>query len=250
MKKLMERNAVIHAVVWIAIYVAVVNIGGVVSEAAGIEESATGVLLILLSLILLRYLARNKWIEKFGIKRISNENFMSSLMYVPLIFLALLQFVNGIIKPINPTGILIIFLMMTGVGFLEELIFRGFLMQAIWKKSGIKRAILISGITFGLGHIVNLFRGYGYLELTTQIIAAAAIGIVLAMLAASTGNIVPGIMFHIVFNISGSISNPAESSLEMYVLALMLVTCVIYSLYLVRYLKGNISTKNREDQSA
>ncbi len=46
------------------------------------------------------------------------------------------------------------------VGFLEEVIFRGLLFRAM-EKENLKRAIIVSSLTFGLGHIVNLFNGSG-----------------------------------------------------------------------------------------
>ena len=46
------------------------------------------------------------------------------------------------------------------VGFLEEVIFRGLLFQAI-AKDNIKSAVIISSVTFGIGHIINLFNGSG-----------------------------------------------------------------------------------------
>lgn len=250
MKSSIEKNAVRHAVTWIVIYVSLVNIGGMISEAVGIKDSATCALLIMLSLLLLNYLSKNNWIERLGLRKITKMDIKRSLYYVPLMLLALLQLANGIDSSLSIIELLIVCLMMIGVGFLEEVIFRGFLMQAILKKSGINRAILISGITFGLGHIVNIARGYGYFELVTQIIATAGIGIVLAMLAAITKNIVPGILFHIVFNISGSISNVASPNIEMYTLAAILTICLVYSLNLIRYLRSEELVAKGNEQSA
>ncbi|WP_106007809.1 CPBP family intramembrane glutamic endopeptidase [Clostridium luticellarii] len=38
--------------------------------------------------------------------------------------------------------------LMIGTGFVEEVLFRGFLFQGIYCKSGANKAIFISGITF------------------------------------------------------------------------------------------------------
>ena len=46
------------------------------------------------------------------------------------------------------------------VGFLEETIFRGLPFTAI-AKDNIKSAAIISSVTFGIGHIINLFNGSG-----------------------------------------------------------------------------------------
>ena len=52
------------------------------------------------------------------------------------------------------------------VGFLEEVIFRGLLFTAI-ARNNIKSAVIISSVTFGIGHIINLFNGSG-MELVTD----------------------------------------------------------------------------------
>jgi len=247
MNKLMEKNAVRHAVIWIVLYVLMVNVGEVLSEKVGTVSAVTSVFVILFSLLLLNYLKKNHWMKKFGLKKITKEDFEKTLLYLPLVFIALIQFANGIDSSISIETLFISCLLMIGVGFIEELIFRGFLMEAIWKKSGMIRAILISGIAFALGHIVNLFRGYGYVEQLTQILLAAGIGIVLALIVAITKNLVPGILFHIVFNISGTISNQSDTALVPYILISILVVCVGYSLYLMKSLKG-IKALSDEDQ--
>jgi membrane protease YdiL (CAAX protease family) len=134
---------------------------------------------------------------------------------------------------------------MIGVGFIEELIFRGFLFQGINEKSGVKRAIIISGITFGFGHIVNLLRGYTFVEQMEQIIVAIAIGIVLALLVAITKNIIPGILFHIMFNISGTITK-AESNLEIYLMIAILSISVFYITYLYRIVNSKFFQYERK----
>ena len=93
------------------------------------------------------------------------------------------------------------------VGFIEELLFRGFLYQGILKQSGKTRAVLVSGITFAIGHIVNLLRGYTTADQINQVVIGVFIGVVLVLLVACTNNIIPCVLYHIFFNISGTITN-------------------------------------------
>lgn len=236
-----------HAVIWMMLYILMVNVGEMISEKVGTTSAVTSVFVILFSLLLLKYLKNNSWVEKFGLNKITKADLKKTLFYLPLIFIALIQFSAGIERSISIETILVSCFMMIGVGFIEELIFRGFLMDAIWKKSGMTRAILISGITFGLGHIINLFRGYGYMEQLTQILLAGGIGIILALLVAITKNLVPGILFHIVFNISGTISSQSATKLTPYILIMIFVVCMGYSLYLMKSIK-DIKTIPDEDK--
>ena len=51
--------------------------------------------------------------------------------------------------------------------YVEEIIFRGFLYKVI-EKDNVKQAIVISAVTFGAVHIVNLFTGQASLETFLQ----------------------------------------------------------------------------------
>lgn len=234
MNKLMVEKPILHAVIWIVIYIAAVNVGDALSGSTGVA-CLTGLLLLALSVVLILYLKKNRRIAFYGIKKITKKDAQRTLFYIPLILLAFIQFSAGLNRTISYTDIAASCLLMIGIGFVEELIFRGFLFQGIYRKSGVNQAILISGITFGIGHIVNLFRGYASVELTEQIVVAIAIGIVLALLVAVTQNIIVGILFHIVFNISGSITN-TESDMQIYLLIAILIVSVLYAVYLLRFM--------------
>jgi hypothetical protein len=122
---------------------------------------------------------------------------------------------------------------MMSVGFIEEALFRGLLFLAIEKNSTTKRAIIISGVTFGFGHIVNLLRGYSSTELLSQIAVAIAVGILLALLVAKTRSIIPGVIFHALFNFSGTVTNQ-DAELQAMLLVPILVISVLYSIIISR----------------
>jgi len=236
MKKLMENKPILHAVLWIIIYILTVNIGDALSEITGTSASIlTAVMLIALSLILILYLKKNRKFDSYGIKGITKFDLRKSLFYIPLILIILIQYIGGIHSTLSTVEIISACILMIGVGFIEELVFRGFLFQGIKVKSGVNRAILISGITFGTGHIVNLLRGYTNKEQAGQIIVAIAIGIALALLVAITKSIVPGMLFHIIFNIGGTITKQ-DASQQLNIIFLFVIISILYSIYLYRFL--------------
>lgn len=91
------------------------------------------------------------------------------------------------------------------VGFLEEMIFRGLLFAAI-AKDNVKSAIVISSVTFGIGHIINLFNGSG-MELVNnlcQIVFAIAVGFLLVTIFYRGGSLLPCILVHSAINTLGT----------------------------------------------
>lgn len=89
------------------------------------------------------------------------------------------------------------------VGFIEEILFRGFLFKALLEKGKIF-AIIISAFAFGFVHILNLTVGADIVVTIMQIISAAAFGFACAVFIYKTKNIIPCIICHELINTVGS----------------------------------------------
>lgn len=233
MNKLMANKPILHAILWILLYIVLVNAGDALSDAMHFPYM-TGILLLFLSTVLLVYLRKNRRLAYYGFCKINRQAVRRALLYLPLLALALIQLFAGISETITLTDATAACLLMVGTGFIEEAVFRGFLYQGIAQRKGIAAAVLISGITFGLGHIVNLLRGYTSVMQAEQIVIAVVIGIVLAMLVAITGSIIPGILFHIVFNITGTLAN-ATGDAQTCLLISILAVSILYAAWLTRF---------------
>ncbi len=146
----------------------------------------------------------------------------------------MLQYAKGLNSALDFRDIAIIVILMIGVGFIEELLFRGFLFQGILKTGKLTNAIIISGITFGIGHIVNVMRGYSLADQGLQIVIAIVLGITLALLVSLTDSILPGVIFHTLLNISGSLTN-SNLTIELYIVVFSIVLCVAYAVYLKKW---------------
>ena len=125
------------------------------------------------------------------------------------------------------------------VGFLEEVIFRGLLFAAI-AKDNVKSAIVISSVTFGIGHIINLFNGSG-MELVNnlcQIVFAIAVGFLLVTIFYRSGSLLPCILVHSAINTLGTFASDAGLTMEMRLLHLgaLIAITVAYTLILTRTL--------------
>ena len=237
MTKLYKKSEISFAILWIVAYVVLSSLADQLSESYGIIKSVTAVLHIAMSLILFFWIRNNDLSEKYGFCRytIPAKRF---LYYLPLILIASTAFWSGIKLQYGYPGALLYFISMCCVGFLEEVIFRGLLFRAM-EKDNLKTAMIVSSLTFGLGHIVNLFNGSG-MDLAssmTQIVLAVLLGFVLVLIFYYGKSLIPCILFHSannalkVFSADGSLDPQTEMVLNLVVIAIVLGG---YSLYLVR----------------
>lgn len=209
-----------RALIAIFIYIALVNVGDALGEAYGLGSVITALLVLALASVLVKKHAR----KELGLIIPSLSNLQKWVYFLPLALMVLVQWVAGLEPGIGAAGVGEAALLMLGVGFVEEVLFRGMLFQAIEKTSTTRRAVIISGVTFGLGHIVNLLRGYSASELAGQIVLAIAIGILLSLIMARTRSVVAGAVFHILFNFSGTVTNQGSESQGLFLIGLLLIS--------------------------
>lgn len=128
------------------------------------------------------------------------------------------------------------------VGFMEEVIFRGLLFKAIAKDNA-KMAIVISSVTFGLGHVLNLINGSGMgaLENLFQITGAVAIGFLFVIVFYRGGSLLPCIIAHAVINITSAFANGMGLMIErrmLFHMALIAIT-IVYTVVLTKTLPNH-----------
>ena len=237
MTKLYKKNEISFAILWIVVYVVLSSLADQLSETIGVTKSITAVLHIAMSLILYFWIRNNKLCEKYGLCRsvVPAKRF---LYYLPLIVIASTAFWGGIKLRYGFPEALLFFVSMCCVGFLEEVIFRGLLFRAM-EKDSLKTAILVSALTFGFGHIVNLFNGSGRDPVSSivQIVFAVMIGFVLVLIFYHGKSLIPCILFHSANNAlkvfsAGSTMDPQAEMMLNFVLIVVILGG--YSLYLVR----------------
>lgn len=176
MKKLYKKNEQAFAIVWIVVYCVLLSLAYPLNEKIGIEYSASAIFCILQTIILFTYIQKNNLQKQYGLCK-SPVPARRFLYYVPLFIIATGNLWNGVAVNYSLSGAVCRIACMLCVGFLEEVIFRGFLFKAM-EKNGIKSAIIVSSVTFGIGHLVNLFNGSG-MDLVNnlcQICLAIAVG--------------------------------------------------------------------------
>lgn len=158
MRKLQDTKPLLHALIWIGIYIVAVNIGDILSEVLRFPE-LTSLVLIALSIVLVVYLRAAGRLAFYGLRRVQPGTLSLTLFYIPLFATLLVPFAQGLAPGLTLRTVIFAVVLMAGVGFVEEVLFRGFLLQALRGSEPLTRAIIVSGVTFGIGHILNLFRG-------------------------------------------------------------------------------------------
>ena len=242
MTKLYQKSEITFAILWIAAYVLLSSLADQLSETIGIMKSVTVVLHIAMSLILFFWIRNNRLGEKYGFCR-STVPAKRFLYYLPLIIIASTAFWGGFKLQYGFPEALLYFISMCCVGFLEEVLFRGLLFRAM-EKENLRMAILVSSLTFGLGHIVNLFNGSGKDPISSaiQIVFAVLIGFVLVLIFLHGKSLISCILFHAannafkVFSAEGNLNPQTERLLN---LVLIVIVLGGYSLYLVRAFSKN-----------
>ena len=159
LKKLYEKSEIWFALAWIIGYVVLASTGDNISADLGIDKVVTLPILIAMSGVLCFFVSKNGMTEKYGLCR-PKLPAEKMLYYIPLLLLLTANLWYGVALNQSPLETVLYILAMFCVGFLEELIFRGLLFQAM-AEDGVKSAIIVSSITFGIGHIVNLINGSG-----------------------------------------------------------------------------------------
>ncbi len=83
----------------------------------------------------------------------------------------------------------VILAMAVAPGVCEELAFRGFILSGFGHSARPAIAIVLSSIAFGVAHMVP-----------QQVFNAALLGLVLGLIAVRSGSLLPGVLFHIIYN--------------------------------------------------
>jgi uncharacterized protein len=125
------------------------------------------------------------------------------------------------------TEILAITLM---VGFVEETIFRGLMLNAL-KAHGLWKAAIITALLFGTTHALNVLAGKSIAEDAAQIFYAVAIGFAYAALVLKKGILWPLIVAHFLIDFFNFIQRPGFTFTPVWTLLIVTGIAVIFTIY-------------------
>lgn len=230
MKKIFEKHETLFSILLIVVYV-VVN--SYCKQNFGLTDYRSAIVNTIFSVALLALIIALKRVSFYGLTKITNLK--EYLYFIPLLLIVSVNLWSGI--NINNTASEILFhiLTMLNVGFIEEIIFRGFLFKMM-EKDNVKSAIIVSSLTFGIGHVVNLLNGADFVPTLLQICYAIALGYLFVIIFYKSKSLVPCIVAHSLIN-SFSIFN-VDNTITMYIVPIILVVVPLaYAIYINKTIK-------------
>ena len=230
MKKIFEKHETLFCILLIVLYIV---INSFCLQNFGVTDYRSTLINTLFSLALIILMLCLKRVSYYGLCKA--EHTKELLYFIPLALIVSVNLWSGININNTPTEIIFHTLNMLNIGFIEEIIFRGFLFRMMEKDSP-RAAIAVSSITFGIGHIVNLFNGADLVPTLLQVCYATAVGYLFVIIFHKSKSLIPCIIAHSVNN-ALSVFNE-ENTVSLYVAPVFLtVVPLLYAIYINRRLK-------------
>ncbi len=229
MRKLYEKKEILFAVLWILAYCLVLS-----AIRGQFGDGSPWMVLALLAFAagMTAFVKANRLEGKYGLSGWP-RNAGRFLWFAPMLLLATGNLWDGFSCAYRGTAQLCAVLSMLLVGYVEELLFRGFLFRAMLPKDGARTAIIVSSATFGMGHIINLLTGQAGFETLVQIVFAVAWGFILTMAYFKSGKLLPCVLTHALVDVCSLFGADTELGDWLYVGATIVVSAV-YCVYLSR----------------
>lgn len=230
MKKILEKHETPFCILLIIFYIV---LNSFCLNTFGIDDFRSVVINTLFSFGLLMLISKLDKEEYYGL--VGVKDLKKYLYFLPLVLILTVNLWNGININGSWKSIVFYILNMLNVGFIEEIIFRGFLFKMM-EKDNLRKAIIVSSITFGVGHIINLFMGAELIPTLLQICYATSIGYLFVTIFYKSKSLVPCIITHSIMN-ALSLFN-VETTKMMYISgAFLIIVPLLYAFYINKKVK-------------
>ena len=229
MRKLYKKHEILFAVLWIVAYCLVM---APIKGNFGIDSGWMLLALLIFAAGITAFVRSSHLEHKYGLAGWPGDT-KRFLYFLPMFLLATGNLWGGFALSFRGLPLVFSVLSMLLVGYVEEMIFRGLLFRALLSKDKTAAAIIISSVTFGIGHIVNLLAGQASFETLVQIVFAVGWGFILTMVFYKCGSLLPCIIAHAVIDASSLFSTDSELADWIYIGA-TIVGAILYCLYLSR----------------
>lgn len=232
MSSLYKKNELYFSLAWIGAYVVLSSLAMDGSKLLGMTAAVEAPLHMGFALAILGWVRKNKLWEKYGLCPFGGKP-KDFLYFIPLILIASCNIWNGVTLNDSVMGTVLYIVSMLCVGFIEEVIFRGFLFKSLISR--FKTAVAVSSITFGMGHLVNLLNGRDFVSTLLQVCYAIALGFLFTVIFCKGGSLWPCIIVHGIINASSIFAVQPDQPVWKAVSGIVLcVVSVGYTLWILR----------------
>ena len=225
MKKIFEKHETLFCILLIVVYIL---LNSYCIQNFGIDDYRSTIANTIFSIILIILMIVLKRISYYGLTTV--KNLKKYLYFIPLFLIISVNLWNGINIQNSTSEIIFYILTMINVGFIEEIIFRGFLFKMM-AKDNVNRAIIVCAITFGIGHIINLLNGAELIPTIMQICYAISIGYLFCIIFYKSKSLIPCIITHSLVN-ALSIFNVEKMTLSYVSDIFLIIVPIMYAIYI------------------
>jgi membrane protease YdiL (CAAX protease family) len=162
---------------------------------------------------------------------------------------AALAGLQGVANP-DPTRLLGWVLIAMAVAFGEEVIFRGFVMNALGG-TGPRRAVIVSALLFGAVHLIGLLANFDARIIVSQALFAGGIGLALGCVRLMAGSIWPCLIAHAALDALGLITTDGIGAAmrfspdEVWFMLISAAVALLWGLYLLSRISRRGGEANR-----
>ncbi|MBE6140614.1 MAG: CPBP family intramembrane metalloprotease [Firmicutes bacterium] len=231
MEKVFEKYEILFCMLLILLYIV---INSFCIQKFGLADYRSVIINTIFSIGLIIVMIILKRVSYYGLTKVTNLK--KYLYFIPLVLIVSVNLWNGININNSRTEIVFHIFNMINIGFIEEIIFRGFLFKMM-ARDNIKSAIIVSSITFGIGHIINLFNGKDLVPTIMQVCYAISIGYLFVTIFYKSKSLIPCIITHCLVN-SLSIFN-IDNFISLYIASIFLIIVpLFYAIYINKNIKN------------
>ncbi|MCH7323450.1 CPBP family intramembrane metalloprotease [Solibacillus sp. MA9] len=193
--------------------------------------------LVPFALLLYGYLLFSKK-SRTALNLFSTRSVKETLLYsMPLLIILIILYLgNGGLSLGDYSNVILVMIThILIIAFIEEVIYRGFMISVL-RGNGIILAVTVSSLLFAITHSLQLLGGQDLLSTIIQISYAFSTGMVLALLIALGQPLIVTILFHGINNTFIVLASKDGDDIFTFVILAILVT---YSIFLYKKLKSS-----------
>lgn len=230
--KIYQRKHMFPALLWLGLYLLLNTVLGNAVQSNQELYVIGAIPQLILALFCLFFLYRTGLSDQIGLTTAPIEKTTTMLYYLPLFLVTVLSLLYGLRTDLSSVDYLALLVMYSSVGFMEEVIFRGLMFDALSQKWNHITVIFFISFTFAVGHVINVFAvGMPIFETFLQIINAFVVGFLFMIVMVSSRNLKACILAHILYNFLASISNVGNTQIELIVITLAITLFYTFHLW-------------------